>query len=245
MSTVYLVTGANRGIGLALVTELSTKSTTIVYATVRDLASPDIRELLALAGKNSNVRVVKLIAPSEEDSKALAKRIEEEVGHLDVVIANAAIDGQGKIVEASIETFINAFQVNTIGPIVLFRAVHSLLEKSKRPIFADISSISGSITNGYAPAEQAAYAISKAASNMFVKGISIEHPNIIALALHPGLVKTRNTTHLLDMFGIKDLSEIGGITTDVSAKGVIKVIEESDKSHTATFRDYKGDTVPW
>jgi NAD(P)-dependent dehydrogenase (short-subunit alcohol dehydrogenase family) len=106
---VYLVSGANRGIGeyfspalsatecllrrhtgLGLVKTLSERADTIVFAGARDPGAA--KELTALAAaRPGKVHVVKLVSGDVDDNAAAVKFIKEKAGRLDVVIANAGL----------------------------------------------------------------------------------------------------------------------------------------------------------
>lgn len=81
------VTGANRGIGLALTSTLARRPGTLVFATARQPAKAD--DLNALAKELGNVEVVQYEGPDAEQTKALADVIEKKAGKVDVVFANA------------------------------------------------------------------------------------------------------------------------------------------------------------
>ncbi|KAJ7431288.1 hypothetical protein B0H11DRAFT_1688381, partial [Mycena galericulata] len=85
-----------------------------------------------------------------------------------------------------VSEFHNHFGVNTIGPVVLFQAAHSLLlaSPSGAPAFVVISSIAGSIGR-YQHSTAAAYGSSKAALNFHHK-----YPTLIAFSILPGWVST-------------------------------------------------------
>lgn len=105
-STVYLVTGASRGIGsarssrqsghnltlapigLGIVSELAARADTIVFAGVR---SPSTATALTELARNhpGKLRVVKLTSGDRTENDAALKEIESIAGRLDVVIANA------------------------------------------------------------------------------------------------------------------------------------------------------------
>lgn len=115
------------------------------------------------------VHIVKLTSGSAKDNKAAVAEIERKSGRLYIMIANAGKDlistlfypilvlidklkgiseYSSSIDTAPIAEFTSNFNVNTIGPVVLFQAVHSLLLKSPTvgaPQFNVISSIAGSI----------------------------------------------------------------------------------------------------
>lgn len=81
------VTGANRGIGLGLVTELVKRSDALVFATAR---SPENADALNLLRKeHNNLEVLKLEATSEADNGAAAAAVKEKAGRVDYLFANA------------------------------------------------------------------------------------------------------------------------------------------------------------
>jgi NAD(P)-dependent dehydrogenase (short-subunit alcohol dehydrogenase family) len=102
--TVYLVSGANRGIGksciaifasgvdvaisgLGFVKALATRSDTVVFAGARSPSSAT--ELQEFAKQQKNVHVLKLTSCDEADNQAAAAEIKKVAGALHVVIANA------------------------------------------------------------------------------------------------------------------------------------------------------------
>lgn len=87
--TVYLITGASRGIGLGLVKELVVRHADIgIVACVRD---PDnISALKEVVVAHANViLVVKYIAGDAQNNTAIVDQVKQKFGALDVVIANA------------------------------------------------------------------------------------------------------------------------------------------------------------
>ena len=93
-STVYLITGASRGIGRGLVETFLARSNTTVIAAVRDPASAPSQSLQSLSkGDSSRLIVVKIDAKSPTDPAAAVKTLQTEhsIDHIDVVIANAGI----------------------------------------------------------------------------------------------------------------------------------------------------------
>ncbi|KAJ6524155.1 aflatoxin biosynthesis ketoreductase nor-1 [Mycena capillaripes] len=186
---VYLITGANRGIGFGLTAVLAGRPSTIVFAGARD---PTAQSLKDLAAKHPNVHVVKLTSGDKTDNEAAIAQIQKTAGQLDVIIANAGISKYyGPLATTPISEFHDHYSVNAIGPVVLFQAAHALLLASPAhaPIFAVISSVAGSISRYY-PLHAAAYGASKAAANFLVKVLDDEHPSLVALAIHPGWVGT-------------------------------------------------------
>lgn len=189
--TVYLVSGANRGVGLGLVTVLATKPDTIVFAGTRNVAAS--KDLHDLAAKYPNiVHVVQLTSADEVDNKAAVEVIREKTGRLDVVIANAGIcDEFGPVATVPLEAYSRHFLVNTTGVIGLFQASSPLLLNSPTgaPQFHIITSVLGSVGN-LLSISCSPYGASKAAVNYITRVLHFENPTLICNAIHPGFVSS-------------------------------------------------------
>lgn len=90
-------------------------------------------------------------------------------------------DVVGPIADAKREDITEHINVNTIGPLVLFQAIHSILAKGA--LFAVIGSLAGSISFQSKDFQSGVYSISKVAVNMVVKRIAVEHPDVVALTI--------------------------------------------------------------
>jgi len=87
---IHPVTGASRGVGLALVQQLAQKSNNIVVAAVRDINLHTDHPLSRLiTEKPKSVVLVNLSSAIEEEHIAVAAMMEERFGKVDVIIANA------------------------------------------------------------------------------------------------------------------------------------------------------------
>jgi NAD(P)-dependent dehydrogenase (short-subunit alcohol dehydrogenase family) len=92
MKRMLSVTGANRGVGLALVQDLLEHTpTAVVFAGVRKIDSLKAGDKLKdLADKHGDrLILVQLSSTSVEDARDVGKVILDKAGKLDVVIANA------------------------------------------------------------------------------------------------------------------------------------------------------------
>ncbi|KII90575.1 hypothetical protein PLICRDRAFT_107378 [Plicaturopsis crispa FD-325 SS-3] len=245
-ATVYLVSGATRGIGFGLVKALVLRDNVVIFAGARDFATAT--DLLALAKEYPNkIHVVKLVSASKEDSEAAAALVQKVAGHVDVVIANAAFGAALEPVhEIPVSEVERHFQVNTIGPLVLLQSFYPLLKAAPAtPKFVVISSVAGSIQVGTAhPLHLFAYGASKAAVNFLARKVHFENEHLISFALHPGAVDTDGTRTL-----IKSIPEVGNIpriTVEESANGILARIDEATREKTGgTFVDNDGNTIPW
>lgn len=203
----YLITGANRGIGLNIVKILAQKKNVIIFAGARDPSKAV--ELREISQNFPNVHLVKIESANVEDAQAAAKFIEEvEIsakfsgknsliyfqvsGGLDYVIANAGIStdgGRAPVLRLNKADLDEHHRVNTYGPLVLFQQLHHLMVKRSQSFFVGISTISGSLNLQLTiPIPTSAYGTSKASLNLLTRKISQEHKEegIVAVVLHPG-----------------------------------------------------------
>ena len=197
--TVYVISGASRGIGYGVVEQLAKRSGAIVYAGARDVSKAD--KLQQLAQQHSNIHVVQLRADSEEDHKAVAAKVEKEAGRVDVLWANAGIcvyDEWNPVHKASVPSLREHIEVNTIHPLLMYQAFYALLRHSSSPKFFVSSSISGStgLLEKISCWPQLLYAMSKAAVNNMTRRIHFEDDKLTAVPFHPGPPSTHSRTQL-------------------------------------------------
>ncbi|KII93152.1 hypothetical protein PLICRDRAFT_35337 [Plicaturopsis crispa FD-325 SS-3] len=245
-ATVYLVSGANRGIGFGIVQSLVLRDDVVVFAGARDPAAA--KNLQALATEHpAKLHVVKLTSGNEEDNQAAAALVQKVAGHVDVIIANAGIaETWAPVHKAPAEDVRRHFEVNAIGPLVLFQALYPLLQAAPQPPkFVVISSISGSITIGTnSPIEFVALGASKAAVNYITRKIHAENPGFISFALHPGGVATEGAQEAAK--AVPTLSKFARITVEESAKGVLERVDEATRENMGgAFLDHTGKVIAW
>jgi NAD(P)-dependent dehydrogenase (short-subunit alcohol dehydrogenase family) len=221
-----LITGANRGIGLALAEEFKSHG----FSVIGTARKPDEAVELKALG----VRVEALDVTDKNSVAQLAKNI-EGVG-IDILINNAGIfDRSSKSFETlDIDSFNIAFAVNSMGALRVIQGLLPNLAASDRKVIASTSTILSSMelnTRG----GNLAYRASKAALNSAIKSLSGEYADrgyIFAL-MHPGWVKTDLTNNT------------GNYTTEQSAAGLFKVITGLDVSDNGHFYDFQGKELPW
>lgn len=144
--TTYLITGCNRGIGRGLANIILSRPNHTLIALVRN---PDDETVLSLKGTAEGTKVI-VRKYDASDYAAAEKAVEslkaEGISNLDIVVANAgAINWRGPSLEAPPEEIHHALDINTIAPILLFKATLPLLKQSENPKFFAISSAIGSI----------------------------------------------------------------------------------------------------
>jgi NAD(P)-dependent dehydrogenase (short-subunit alcohol dehydrogenase family) len=220
--SLALVTGANRGIGLALVEALLKRGSHVIGAC--RIASP------ALAQSGAEV-VDGVDVTSEEGVAKLAQAVGDR--KLDLLVNNAGILLWGdQLSGIDFDGVLKQFEVNALGPLRVTAALRTRLAKGGK--VALITSRMGSIDdNGSGGAY--GYRMSKAALNMAGKSLAVDlKPAEVAVAiLHPGMVKT-------DMVG-----EHGKIEPADAATGLLARIDELTLEKTGGFWHANGQTLPW
>jgi NAD(P)-dependent dehydrogenase (short-subunit alcohol dehydrogenase family) len=227
---VWVVTGASRGIGLALCRKLLALGQDVVGA----CRNPDgARELWELKSDyKDRFRYLKLDVQDQASVDAFAAELRGQV--IDVVINNAGVlrGGQDSFEALRFDDMMKSFDVNTLGPMRVTRALLSNLRGSSTPKVINITSKMGSISDNTSGGYYA-YRMSKTALNMFNQSFTVDFPQITSIVMHPGWVKT----------------EMGGASAptdaDESAGGIVAVAQNLTKAQRGQFLDFKGQEIRW
>lgn len=132
------------------------------------------------------------------------------------------------------------FALNATGVALVIRHFAPLLTREGRAVLASLSARVGSIgDNGLGG--WVSYRAAKAAQNQIIRTAAIEwrrrNPRAVLVALHPGTVATPLTA--------KYAARHPTITPDESARALLGVIDSLHPDDTGSFRDWKGQVVPW
>ncbi len=215
-----LVTGASRGIGLALCVELRSRGWEVI-ATSRKPAE----ELESLGFRWECLDVT-----SEQSVSSLVESLGDVV--LDLLLHNAGVSCKDHLGALDFEGMRTQYEVNTLGPLRVTGALLGSLKRGSK--VAIVSSRMGSMACN-ATGRQYGYRVSKAAVNMV--GVNLAQdlaPRGVAVGvLHPGYVRTQMTEGR------------GEIDAEQSAKGLVARIEELTLATTGQFRPADGRTLPW
>jgi NAD(P)-dependent dehydrogenase (short-subunit alcohol dehydrogenase family) len=231
MPQTWMITGANRGIGLALTMELVRRGDHVIAA-ARDPWGGALAELAA--EHVAALTLVELDVTSDESVAAAKAALEGRP--IDVLINNAGIHGSRGADSALTMDFDGwraVFEVNVYGPLRVAQGFLPNVEAGQGRKIATITSRMGSI--GLNPSGSLPYRSSKTAVNMamVVFGNAVRERGVAQLLFHPGWVRT-------DMGG-------GGadIAPSDSAAGLIATIDASGMAQTNSFRTWQGETIPW
>jgi NAD(P)-dependent dehydrogenase (short-subunit alcohol dehydrogenase family) len=198
---VALVTGANRGIGLETSRQLAAQGVTVIMAGRNQQSTEAAARALQSEGFKVVAATLDVVNPTHIES--LRAKIEQDFGHLDILINNAGIITGESFMENSAQTITQAalretFEVNLFAPIALTQAMLPLLKAAPAARIVNLTSVLGSLTLNSDPnspiggSKALAYNASKAAVNMFTINLaqSLKGTNIKVNAAHPGWVKT-------------------------------------------------------
>jgi NAD(P)-dependent dehydrogenase (short-subunit alcohol dehydrogenase family) len=242
MTQYWLVTGGNRGIGLALVQQLAVRKDFVLFVSVRNTSK--LGELAKVTAKHSNVHIIQLRLEVVADAKKAAAEIAKVTDHLDVVIANAGIAyNWERLEQVDPEVIREHFTVNSLGTFTLFQAVLPLLRKAGTSKFVPITTEIAAMTLNF-PYPVTAVGISKVATNYITKRIHAEHASegIIAFPLNPGGVKTDiGALAAPQAFGIAEF----GIEPEDCAKGIISLVDNATAATGGHFWQWDGKELPW
>lgn len=223
-----LITGAGRGIGLALVKELMARGHQ-VFGSVRN--SESARQLATEFGAGFTPLLFDVT-----DDQAVTTAAAALEAPLDVLLNNAGVLGErspNTIDYSDFEEFADVLAINTLAPLRVIQAFLPHLRRGEAPRILTVSSQMGMMS--YQKSNAIAYRASKAAVNKVMQGVAtdLEPEGIAVQMLHPGWVRT----------------DMGGSGADISvqesASGIADRIEGLTIEQTGSFVNYDGTPMPW
>lgn len=176
-SKTVLISGANRGIGAALVRRFLEEDVEKIYAGARNISSlPDFND--------ARVIPVKLDITKQEDVTAAEKLI----GPIDILVNNAGVMTYHNVVSSSIEDLSQDMDINYFGTLRITQAFIPHLEKNGGGTIVNLNSIVS-----YAPPPAiSAYSASKAAAFSATLALRtlLKPKNINVIGIYPGPIDT-------------------------------------------------------
>jgi NAD(P)-dependent dehydrogenase (short-subunit alcohol dehydrogenase family) len=215
-----VITGANRGIGLAL-TENYLQQGARVTALCRQSSS----ELDATAATIiTGVEVT--------DTQSLSRAAAKIMQPIDILINNAGILLNETVDDLNMAQIEQQLAINAVAPLRVFAAFKPLLTTGSKLGF--ITSRMGSIADNGSGSFYG-YRMSKAALNAACKSLAIDlkAQGVSVAILHPGMVQTR-------MIGFA-----GDVNPTDAAQGLVARLEELSLSNSGTFWHANGEILPW
>ena len=224
MNKTILITGANRGIGLALAKQYQDDGWQVL-ATCREPEKADGLKSLRLEP----------FALDVTDPKSCSQLAQELVGQsIDVLFNNAGIFGPRglKLGELEPESWLEVLKVNSVAPALVTQAFLEHVASSQDKLMVYTSSSMASIAAG--SSGEYIYRSSKAALNMFVARAAqeLDSKGIRTVAMDPGWVRT-------DMGGSS-----AALSPEESARGMKNVLDTLGHQSGVYLR-HDGATLPW
>ena len=226
MKKIAIVTGARRGIGLAIAKKLlSDGYTALLCATA---APEEVKELLAELNRQGEAHYVRADISVPEDRETLLDYALEKFGRIDVLVNNAGVACKVRlnILEITPESFERLLRINCEGTFFMCRAAADALKKA-HGVIINITSIAGVTGLG----SSIAYAASKAAEISITKSLArVLAPEVRVIAVAPGIVLTRwvegRTGHIDKLAGDTPLQKVA--VPDDIAQTVYALIAHAD-----------------
>lgn len=241
--SIALITGANRGIGLALAGELCRRGFRVILGTRSLEKGTHAAQMLQSEGLQAEALELDLERP--ETFPAVVEHIAQRYGLLDVLVNNAGVMLEAQQWNVNTTTTVapeilrRTFQVNFFGAVELTQRLLPLLEQSTDGRIVNISTILASLTYHATPGSNTydtktfAYNSSKAALNAFTVHLAhaLRNTRIKVLSVHPGWVKT----------------ELGGEGALISPERAARAIADVVCSPTPPVGVvlFRGEPLPW
>ena len=187
---IALVTGANRGIGLEVCRQLSSRDFTVVM-TGRNREKGEAA-FAALKSEGLDVAFHRLDVTEEESIRRTAAYVDRDFGRLDVLVNNAGISLDVGIptLELDALTIRETMETNLIGALRMCQAFVPLMQRGSHGRIVNISSGKGCFHK--MAGGNSAYRLSKAALNALtvILAKELEGSGILVNAVRPGWVRT-------------------------------------------------------
>lgn len=241
--TTVLITGASRGIGLAIARQYAADRADVIGCCREPAVANALKDLAVVSG--GRVQIMQLDVSDETSIASLKRALNEQP--IDILINNAGILGPETQSDDDIdaEGWITTLRVNALAPILIAQALRDNLRRSSEKKLVAISSEAGSTSmdcyRGSALGRNRyAYRASKAALNNGMHRLARDWASdgVLVGILSPGFVRT-------DMAGARAAASSVSISPEDSARGIIRRIAELTSDTSGAFQDYRGESLPW
>jgi NAD(P)-dependent dehydrogenase (short-subunit alcohol dehydrogenase family) len=185
---VAVVTGASRGIGEAVAKALAAAGARVAVASRKIEGVHAVAE--AIRAKGGEALEVACHTGRREDVEALAARVRETWGGVDVLVNNAATSPHfGPLLDAEEAQWDKTIEVNVKGYVHTIKACLPLMRERGGGRIVNVASVAGMVPHS----GLGVYGVTKAAVIMLTKTLAVElaKENVRVNAIAPGLIRTR------------------------------------------------------
>lgn len=238
---VALVTGSNRGVGLALSTVLAEQGWRVI-ATCRDPGHAD--ELKALSAKHPAVTIERLDVTDDAALDALSARYRGQP--IDLLINNAGILGDPdaqRLGSFDERAFADVLRVNAYAPLRVAQAFLDNVAASRQKKIITLTSAAGSLARVGQAHDNYFYRMSKSASNisMLLLQNEVRARGVIVGLISPGPVDTQMNREW--RHGAPPPASL--LSPLQSAAAVVSIIGQLTPERAAHALNYDGQELPW
>lgn len=229
-----LVTGANRGIGLAL-TQAFLAAGDFVIATCRSPKTSAALAQLAAAYPQTCAVVALDVTDAAAQQRALAQ-ISQKIRQIDILVNNAGILRPSQSWTAVSATDLHdSFAVNTIAPLAVSQTFLPLLRASANAKIVNITMPTSAIEK-LSRTENHAYIASRYALNGLTKMMAQElgAEGIVAVGLYPGYIKTDMNDHA-----------DAAVAAETAVPLLVDLIHGLEMAYSGTCLLSNGRSFPW
>ena len=200
-----IVTGGSRGIGRAIVKELSARGANVAFSFTRNKEMAD--ELVAeVTASGRRALAFQTDVTDAAGAEQMVRSVKSEFGSVDYLVNNAGITRDKLIMTMSEEDWDAVLDTNLKGVFNVTKPAVSIMVRQRRGSVLNISSISGVV----GMAGQTNYSASKAGLIGFTKALAKEvaRRNITVNALALGMIETDMTSALAEEYKQKIIEQI-------------------------------------
>lgn len=236
---IALVTGANRGIGLAVCRQLATSGVTVLLGARDAVAGEHAAGSLRAEGLDVHAMRVDTVDPQSFESTR--EHIAREFGRLDILVNNVGMGFDWGHTAADVPMLLlrETFEINLFSVVDLTQRLLPLIRKSRAGRIVNQSSAIGSLTRRADQSAWAegdwplAYSTTKTALNAFTLHLAcaLRDTPIKVNAAHPGIVRT-------------DPNPQGLISPEEGARTAVALALLPEDGPTGGFF-HEGQSIPW
>ncbi|MBM4144275.1 MAG: 3-ketoacyl-ACP reductase [Lentisphaerae bacterium] len=202
---VALVTGAGRGIGLAIAEELAGEGCDVAVMDVHDEAAVSAA-LERIGGRGAGTLYCRADVSSAADRAKTLAAVEERFGRLDVLVNNAGVAPRARadILEATEESYERVMKINLQGPYFLTQAAANWMIRQRREngAFSGCIINVASISAVVASPGRGEYCVSKAGMSMMTQlfAARLGEFGIPVYEIRPGIIATDMTAGVREKY---------------------------------------------
>lgn len=229
-SEIVIVTGSNRGLGLAWVKHYLADGKSVIATCRKPAAAIELIELSEHYG--ARLLIEQLDVTDESSISRLGSKLKQHQVSIDVGISNAGVTVTEQFGNWTRKGFEANISVNTIGAALFAQLIAPHLNDGA--MLVQITSAVGSISRARRDNPLDAYAVSKAGLNMLTRrlAVKLKDRDILVVSVTPGRVLT-------------DMNPNGIISAEESVALMTGSLQRLTMEDSGTFINNEGKEMAW